>query len=231
MTPSVFDSPDWLALVAGIRAHPEADLPRLVAADWLDEHGEEYRAQHIRLSIEWGETGECGWTLQPHVHAYECLEPFRLNGVPHTHYLYRRGFVDEIVCPDRWWTGEVCEACDGTGRDAGLADDDWSCKACSRTGFVGCHGADLVAAHPVSRVTLTNCRPGLNTSTAGVRWTLRPRHLERLEHDLPPGAFIRLRRGRRDPDTVWYDANDGTAETDASDAMIEFAKAVASLRR
>lgn len=38
MKPSVYDHPDERALLATILAHPEADLPRLVYADWLDDN-------------------------------------------------------------------------------------------------------------------------------------------------------------------------------------------------
>ncbi len=37
------------ALWAAIRAHPLDDVPRLVYADWLQEHGDEVRAEFIRL--------------------------------------------------------------------------------------------------------------------------------------------------------------------------------------
>jgi uncharacterized protein (TIGR02996 family) len=40
------------ALLAGILAHPDEDAPRLVYADWLQEHGEPYRADFLRVQIE-----------------------------------------------------------------------------------------------------------------------------------------------------------------------------------
>jgi uncharacterized protein (TIGR02996 family) len=40
------------ALWAAIRAHPDDDAPRLVYADWLDEHGDAARAEFIRVQIE-----------------------------------------------------------------------------------------------------------------------------------------------------------------------------------
>lgn len=45
-------NPDELALLAGIAAHPHADLPRLVFADWLEERGFALRAEFIRLQCE-----------------------------------------------------------------------------------------------------------------------------------------------------------------------------------
>jgi uncharacterized protein (TIGR02996 family) len=40
------------AFLAAIRARPNDDLPRLVFADWLDDHGENARAEFIRLQCE-----------------------------------------------------------------------------------------------------------------------------------------------------------------------------------
>jgi uncharacterized protein (TIGR02996 family) len=42
---------DREAFVAAIAANPADDLPRLVFADWLDEHGEAERAEFIRTQI------------------------------------------------------------------------------------------------------------------------------------------------------------------------------------
>jgi uncharacterized protein (TIGR02996 family) len=40
---------DELAFLRLILAHPDADGPRLVYADWLDEHGQPDRAEYIRV--------------------------------------------------------------------------------------------------------------------------------------------------------------------------------------
>src|SRR4051794_40021842 len=40
------------ALLGEILDHPDDDLPRLVYADWLDEHGDPGRAEFIRVQIE-----------------------------------------------------------------------------------------------------------------------------------------------------------------------------------
>jgi uncharacterized protein (TIGR02996 family) len=40
------------ALLAAIQAAPDDDAPRLIFADWLDEHGETGRAEFIRVQIE-----------------------------------------------------------------------------------------------------------------------------------------------------------------------------------
>jgi uncharacterized protein (TIGR02996 family) len=49
---SLHTHPEWQDLLAGICAYPDDDLRRLVAADWLTEHGEEERAEFIRTGCE-----------------------------------------------------------------------------------------------------------------------------------------------------------------------------------
>ncbi len=51
---------DRAAFLAAIREHPDDDLPRLVFADWLDEHGEPERAEFIRLQIEFARLSAAG---------------------------------------------------------------------------------------------------------------------------------------------------------------------------
>ena len=51
---------DRAALLAAVLAAPEDDAPRLVYADWLDEHGEGERAELIRVQIAWVRTKQAG---------------------------------------------------------------------------------------------------------------------------------------------------------------------------
>jgi uncharacterized protein (TIGR02996 family) len=48
----MFDTPEWLALCRAVVKQPEDDLPRLLAADWLEEHGQSERAEYIRVQLE-----------------------------------------------------------------------------------------------------------------------------------------------------------------------------------
>src|SRR4051812_49276538 len=45
-------SADRVAFLRAIAEHPDDDLPRLVYADWLDEHGDPARAEFIRVQCE-----------------------------------------------------------------------------------------------------------------------------------------------------------------------------------
>lgn len=48
----------WQAFLKAIIESPDDDTPRLVAADWLDEHGEAERAEFIRVQCELAKRGD-----------------------------------------------------------------------------------------------------------------------------------------------------------------------------
>ncbi|MBM3980407.1 MAG: TIGR02996 domain-containing protein [Planctomycetes bacterium] len=77
---------DEKALLAAIWAHPHEDTPRLMYADWLDEHGQGERAEFIRVQIEAAnlptfdperasKAKRTRHLLAPHVEGW--VEPFR----------------------------------------------------------------------------------------------------------------------------------------------------------
>jgi uncharacterized protein (TIGR02996 family) len=45
------DSPQLYALLRACKDSPLEDLPRLVLADWLEEHGDGARAEFVRLQL------------------------------------------------------------------------------------------------------------------------------------------------------------------------------------
>lgn len=98
-------------LLAAVIAHPDDDVPRLVLADWLDEHGESERAEFIRVQIE---LNSCQYTVNDprwqylrsrqqvllHQHRRHWMAPFYMKDGPlHDrviHAEFVRGFI-EIV--------------------------------------------------------------------------------------------------------------------------------------
>lgn len=104
---SVYDTSEWAGFVAAVRADPADDTRRLVAADWLDEHGEPERAEYIR---EFVAQERAAWD-----------DPDRLARAIRINDLYRkfgpslwaawsaanpgmdRGFVTEMACPIADW--------------------------------------------------------------------------------------------------------------------------------
>lgn len=51
---------DGDALLRAILINPAEDMPRLMYADWLQEHGDEPRAEYIRASVEIDQLPGCG---------------------------------------------------------------------------------------------------------------------------------------------------------------------------
>lgn len=115
------------ALLAGVLAEPDSDEPRLVFADWLEEHGEPERAELIRCQVAveaWERSpGEvvhyAGGTVNGAQagamlarsqrllgdHAIDWLRAelgtlwHAWNGPP----TWRRGFVEALSCPAAHW--------------------------------------------------------------------------------------------------------------------------------
>jgi uncharacterized protein (TIGR02996 family) len=98
---------DEEALFAAILAHPDEDTPRLVYADWLQEHGDEPRADFIRLQIERERLTPADpqfptvlrreRTLFAH-HKARWLMPLQVM-LPGASMKFRRGFVEELTVP------------------------------------------------------------------------------------------------------------------------------------
>jgi uncharacterized protein (TIGR02996 family) len=94
------------ALLAAVCADPDDDTPRLVFADWLDEHDEPERAEFIRLQIQSAKLpdGKRKAQLQSReeelleAHTEEWTEPLREFEGSRTgdFYIFRRGFVEVI---------------------------------------------------------------------------------------------------------------------------------------
>ncbi|MBA4068200.1 MAG: hypothetical protein C0501_31765 [Isosphaera sp.] len=90
------------ALLAAILADPDDDTPRLVYADWLDEHGRHDRAEFIRLQCP---TGPAADDPSAEDRAAELEERNRgrwLAGLPafaDAHWEFRRGFPEILTAP------------------------------------------------------------------------------------------------------------------------------------
>ena len=116
---------DHDALLGGVLANPDADLPRLVYADFLDEAGtpaDAARAEFVRAQIELA-TDEPDeqrrlelrvrerLLLNEHVKAW--LAPLRTRGEalqnPGTHGLFRRGFVETVWMPATVFTWKAAK--------------------------------------------------------------------------------------------------------------------------
>ena len=148
---SPYAMPEWGAFLAAVATSPDDDLPRLVAADWLEESGDTERAEFIRLQCELANasdhdraevlrrrerellnspTGAWLWAIEacPGIVDTEfdamapALRSFSIHNA--NRVKFRRGFPASVSCTAREW------------RD---------------------YGAGVVPRQPVHSLTLTQC--------------------------------------------------------------------------
>ena len=95
------------ALFQAILDNPEEDAPRLVYADWLEEHDQAERAQFIRLQIDLARLPEgAPGRTELEVRQLPVLRSRRPDWVGPLADLvdgwtFRRGFVEEVTLPAR----------------------------------------------------------------------------------------------------------------------------------
>lgn len=174
------------AFIAAIIADPTNDMPRLVFADWLDEHDEPERAEFIRaqfyelkrdesdhtdyvgrslnksyLALRWIAAGFGDWTWNGN--GGDGIGVVADNGVE---LIYRRGFVADVYCPLSVWIGVTCGHCNGeqrVGRHYDPASDTMrggrTCGQCHGLGRYNAHGPRLVREHPLEVVRATDREP------------------------------------------------------------------------
>jgi uncharacterized protein (TIGR02996 family) len=97
---------DAEGLFAAILADPEDDTPRLVYADWLEEHGDPERAEFIRVQIKLARLPTADLESREEVllarHEEEWLSPLKARGAPlegGAAGAFRRGFVEVVWMP------------------------------------------------------------------------------------------------------------------------------------
>lgn len=168
-----------VAFHKAIAASPDDDLPRLVYADWLDEHGRGEMAELIRVQCEadrdamppatdpaesFGESVHAvlDWNLREEQlwrRQTELIAAVRTDGFDGVAVTFRRGMATVRCRLAELVGGElVCDWCDGAGTirvaDAAGDMDDDTCPRCGgqRTFRITGHGPALVRAIPVERV-------------------------------------------------------------------------------
>jgi uncharacterized protein (TIGR02996 family) len=168
--------------LADIIAHPADDTPRLIYADWLDEHGQGERAEFIRVQVELARLDAEAAAVAPmallhtlktrealrrrerellEAHYVDWINQVHANGFTST---FCRGFVASMTCRLADWCGEACRRCAGDGQAHGADRPfEWSgpdsypgrCPVCHGTGHTGGHGPALVRAAALERVTFS----------------------------------------------------------------------------
>lgn len=167
-------------LMQAILQDPADDLPRLIAADWLDENGDPDRAEFIRLGIEQNKfashlqeflnlTAKLKVVVGDHPagkYADNVYKWFKDIIDMKVDVRIRRGFPDEIHCTLAEFMGGECRNCD-EGRDRWREYDgteegmvrEGDCLKCKGTGRIEGIAKRLGSLWPVTKVVLTDRRP------------------------------------------------------------------------
>ena len=179
-----YDLPEWSCFMTAIRANLADDVPRLIAADWLEEHGEAKRAEFIRWQVECPKSSGGFGPTPPAGRIYDR----HLVGVSNEWTLYKRGFISEVRCTLADWVGGECLVHDNIQLliEGEPIESAWlsagSCSRCQGTGRTPAHGPAIACMGALERVVLTDRKPwnatGLLSGYAARecwRWILNPK--------------------------------------------------------
>jgi uncharacterized protein (TIGR02996 family) len=122
-------------LLRAILADPESDLHRLSYADFLEEHGDQKRAEFIRQQIAGDETAK------PSIHWCYPASWGKMT--------WSRGFVSRVEGPLAVLVGGECGVCARVGMRGDAFD---LCPSCNGTGRVPGVLERIVREHPVEEV-------------------------------------------------------------------------------
>ena len=240
------DDFEWVALLKSVADSPADDLPRLIAADWLEERGESDRAEFIRLGCSLAATppgadgrGPGDPRAERESELFRELIAKHLGWfVPHgfdirEYFVTDRGFLSEIRCPLALWVGGgPCSRCTGIGMSPRTgartaADSKWeSCSRCRGIGRVSGQGPRWIRQHPIAAIAIADREPwsaGLEACESHI-WSLEPRGSQTSElHELPEAIFSHLRGGRSTAAGVRQYPTAALARDALSSACLEWA--------
>jgi uncharacterized protein (TIGR02996 family) len=193
---------DAAPLLAAIASAPDDDLPRLVYADWLDEHGDPDRAEFIRLQIHTARVGPLDPTWAPaKLREYDLFKANEAKWRTPTAGdegrmlmdRWRRGFPAAVMLGDvargRLTSGEWANGMYDWSADPNQRYDPWPGGPVREVSFSGWHdGCDALLWHdklrPVRVLSLKEWYAGVGRD-----------RLEAFITDLsilPPGHFPEL---------------------------------------
>jgi uncharacterized protein (TIGR02996 family) len=188
-------------LLADVLADPAADVPRLIYADWLEDAGEEERAELIRVQID----------METHCFLTRKAPPHETGRVPvPARCLCELGGTCDLRRRERKLLAEHLEWSDGFARAVGVEGTYFRTDAAAQhqyghtkwqycRGFVEvveltaadwvAHGKKLVRVAPLCEVRLSDMVPSSYHAVGSVRsfwWWWRSGEGPNSSHELPP---------------------------------------------
>jgi uncharacterized protein (TIGR02996 family) len=217
------------AILAAILADPAADLPRLVYADWIEEHqGKEDRAEFIRITCNgpWDEAATSlfnarKWDWFHGFDGFDIQPWWGCKGFGQKHAYVDRGFVAKVSAPFPALYGGECPDCGGDGTVGPINDlRDCHCYPSGRTPGIL---PRLVREQPIEVVRVTDKEPYPRPNGGGYWWT---QDFD-ARSDVPTCILDVMSQ------TAWPNGWKGfdtreAAEKALSDALLEWAKSSSS---
>jgi uncharacterized protein (TIGR02996 family) len=215
-------------LLREVLERPADDSPRLILADWLDEHGDEARAEFIRLQVEWARRFRCDCCL-PACAECRASQPLR----------YRASDILDVWAK-HWLPPPFAGLVFGFGKCGEVlfprvkAETGWV-SAVFRRGFVAearlpcadflAHAAALFGSQPVTRVELSDRAARESGPGAGPQYYFCrvPPYCGAAGHDLPAALWDRLSGGSSYGGQMIYRAR-GQAEEVLSAACVRLGR-------
>lgn len=163
--------PEYIALLRRVCEKPADNAPRGVIADWIQDHGDDERAEFIRLQCN---GMECGPGDRNSIPSFAVAKSYFANcpNFPQGSFVkWSRGFISEIRLTCAEFIGGPCGKCNGTGwitsrvwhgptqDDDEISTSSSPCEHCKRTGHIDGIARELFQKHPIVKVVLTDKRP------------------------------------------------------------------------
>lgn len=144
---------------------PADDAPRLTYADWLEEAGQEERAEFIRIQCRWPDQIARVEYCRGNAVGSPLIEwlDSMTSIVGHQNYdaRWQRGFISEIRLTCEQFVGGTCKTCNGDGKYySSRPDSFWDkCEMCNGTGRIEGLAKRIFSEHPVVKAVLTDKQP------------------------------------------------------------------------
>lgn len=176
------------ALLKAIIANPDEDTPRLVYADYLQENGDDERAEFIRVQVALALLPLCGGgDVVSAGHCSTCRNVVEM----------RRHARELLGAHREKWLRVLCQKCGGSGFNSEI---DWpasnGCMACNGTGDIG---GLTESVHPATFARgFLDCVEGCRLADVFGRKMIPCAECQKLSRRRGPGGATQMRCGNCD---------------------------------
>lgn len=207
---------EFHALLRRVLEDPEDDAPRLIFADYFEEHGFDLEAKIIRESVK-------ARDFYTPVHAIPASEKYVAT-------LSHRGFVTQIDLIGPVFYGELCDDCDGEGQFAKQTTSGCQfteCELCHGTGLIGGRAREFFSSSPIFFVHLICRIPKQEMGSERYGFCCET-SIKNNPEFLPRALWEHLRGERGEGKWIWFPSKH-EADAALSDACVRYGRELVGL--